>query len=715
MVRQPNNQIYKTLVVIWLTLSVASVVLTALTWRQLSERLEAGREAFALNEHLDTVLRILLDTETSQRGYVITGNKEFLEPMLEGERALPLRFEKLANLTQGNPSMLSRVLELRARAELVLAHHRRVTEVRATNAAAAAKLVASGEGKRLMDEMRAELTEMRWMRFNVTSDGGTAARAQLRQASLTSLAAGAVGIGAGLLALWLSRLAMKHQERETIAIEAKLQAERRSQEKTAFLANMSHEIRTPMNAILGFSELLESELRESKHRQYLQSIRSSADSLLQLINDILDMSKIEAGMMELRLEPTDPREISSFIHTVFSEPAARKNVRLECKVAEELPQALLLDRIRLRQILVNLVGNAVKFTDQGEIRVRFRGEKQVPGSHHTLWIEVEDTGVGIPPDKLEIIFKPFVQAGAHRDKEQQGTGLGLAVVKRLTEAMGGTVTAGAASVRGAVFSLCIPNVAISARLPSVNPVLDGANADFNMLRPSRILVVDDNAINCKLIAGMFEDSHHDLFFGSNGQEAVSKAREMEPDLVLLDLRMPGMNGSEALEHIRQSPGLELLPVIAVSASSLQNEEADLRQRFNGYIRKPFTKRALLEELAHFLPAQRKALNGTAAPSFPRPAEERLNGSVPAAPELLTEVRRLLAEVWPTLREAMPINETKAFAQTLELLGRKWDCDPLVQYALVLSQNADNYAVVELEKHLGEFDALAEQLEETVKA
>jgi CheY-like chemotaxis protein len=249
----------------------------------------------------------------------------------------------------------------------------------------------------------------------------------------------------------------------------------------------------------------------------------------------------------------------------------------------------------------------------------------------------------------------------------------------------------------------------------VNPVLDGANADFNMLRPSRILVVDDNAINCKLIAGMFEDSHHDLFFGSNGQEAVSKAREMEPDLVLLDLRMPGMNGSEALEHIRQSPGLELLPVIAVSASSLQNEEADLRQRFNGYIRKPFTKRALLEELAHFLPAQRKALNGAAAPSFPRPAEERLNGSVPAAPELLTEVRRLLAEVWPTLREAMPINETKAFAQTLELLGRKWDCDPLVQYALVLSQNADNYAVVELEKHLGEFDALAEQLEETVKA
>src|SRR6185295_252325 len=179
---------------------------------------------------------------------------------------------------------------------------------------------------------------------------------------------------------------------------------------------MSHEIRTPMNAILGFSELLETDLKETRHHQYLKSIRASSASLLQLINDILDMSKVEAGVMELHPEPTDAREICEFLRTVFAEPAARKGVKFECKAAEDLPHALLVDRLRLRQILVNLVGNAVKFTDRGNIYTRILWEKQPTSSHITLLIEVQDTGVGIPQDKLEAIFKPFVQAGAHRDK-----------------------------------------------------------------------------------------------------------------------------------------------------------------------------------------------------------------------------------------------------------------------------------------------------------
>ena len=216
---------------------------------------------------------------------------------------------------------------------------------------------------------------------------------------------------------------------------------------------MSHEIRTPMNAIVGFSELLQNELPEFRHRQYLQSIRASAGSLLLLINDILDMSKIEAGVMELRPEPTDLREICDFIHTLFSEPATKKNLVLKCHVVENLPHALLLDRIRLRQILVNLVGNAVKFTDKGSIDVQVAWEKEDNSSHVTLVIDVQDTGVGIPQDKLDSIFKPFVQSGAHREKEQQGSGLGLSIVKRLTEIMGGTVTVASVLGQGSAFHL----------------------------------------------------------------------------------------------------------------------------------------------------------------------------------------------------------------------------------------------------------------------
>jgi CheY-like chemotaxis protein len=241
-----------------------------------------------------------------------------------------------------------------------------------------------------------------------------------------------------------------------------------------------------------------------------------------------------------------------------------------------------------------------------------------------------------------------------------------------------------------------------------------ADSDFNVLRPSRILVVDDNAINCRLIAGMFADSHHELIFGSSGQAAVDKARELAPDLVLLDLRMPGMDGREALVQIRQSRGLELLPVIAVSASSLWTEAQDLGQRFNGYIRKPFSKRELLEELAQFLPQQPKALNGATLPAAPGQPGWPLPPDGPVAPDLVAELRRLVAEVWPAVHDAMAINETRAFARQLEALGRKGRCGPLVQYALTLIHDADNYAVVELEQHLGEFSMVADKLERNVE-
>jgi CheY-like chemotaxis protein len=475
---------------------------------------------------------------------------------------------------------------------------------------------------------------------------------------------------------------------------------------------MSHEIRTPMNAILGFSELLQNDLQTPRHRQYLQSIRTSASSLLQLINDILDMSKIESGMMELRPEPTDLREICDFLHTLFSEPSTKKGLTLKCQVAGDLPHALLLDRIRLRQILINLVGNAVKFTDAGGLEVRVLWEKQPTSSHITLVIEIQDTGVGIPQDRLDAIFKPFVQSGAHVEKEKQGTGLGLSIVKRLTEIMGGTVTVASVMEQGSAFHLRFPDVSISARLPTSEKATTKMEVDFNNLRPATLLIVDDNQTNCELIAGIFDGSHHHLVFGSSGEEAVAKAQELQPDILLLDVRMPGIGGYEALQQIRKIPGLEFLPIIAVTASNLINEEKTLREQFSGYVRKPFSKRELFNELADFLPEN--SADENPIPSNGPEATDIPAVDGPVSRELISQLRQLLVEPWPSIRDSVAVNESKIFAQGLEGLGQRWQCRPLTIYAQKILNDAENYAVTDLEKHLGEFAVLVEQLERNTK-
>jgi signal transduction histidine kinase/FixJ family two-component response regulator len=689
-----------------LTLSLASVVLAAATWKELSRRLDANRVMVTTARRVDELLNLMLDIETAQRGFTLTGDELFLEPMVRAEKEVPVLLANLRELSRERPRLRGEIGLLQQEVELCLASHHEVLQSRRTQGLLpAVKLVATRDGMMRMDALRRQIDSIQNLSPERAEIGVNDTKRQLLRAGLTSLSAGVVGIGAGVYAFWLARIMLGHKERERQLVEARLQAERSSREKSTFLANMSHEIRTPMNAILGFCELLAGELKQPRQLQYLHAMRSSADSLLQLMNDILDMSKIEAGVLELRPEPTDPKEICDFLQTVFSEPASKKSIKLECHISEDLPRALLIDRVRLRQVLINLVGNAVKFTDRGKVSVQVRGLNLADRSSITLVIEVIDTGVGIPEHRLDAIFQPFVQAGTHREKENSGTGLGLSIVRRLTEKMGGSVRATSVLGQGSTFRLEFHDVPISARASSADTSDTSRLLNFDDLTPSTIMVVDDNQTNRQLVEGIFSGSRHRLVLAADGQDALLKASLERPDVVLLDLRMPVMDGRETLPKLRLLPGMESIPIIAVTASSLLNDEQELKQLFTGYIRKPFTRQGLYEELAKVIrpSAEFNNSNATSALSI-----ARLTPGI-VAPELIAHLERLEADVWPEIRAAGAFGESRRFAATLIELATAWNCPYLHTYALELARHADAYALVELEQSLAAFTTVIRAL------
>jgi len=692
------------LAIFWLTVTVGSVVIGAVAWSRFSRSIDASAEAEQLRESIDQLFSVLQDAEASQRGYLLTGNAAYREAFANADRTFSGMFERLVASARHDPAGQTDLIELRRLVEVELAELRQAIALRVEKGPAGSEVAASPEQTRTtMDRIREIIRQRNDKRLDLLSSKGEATRREMKLVHQMTWVAGLLGVGAGLFALYFYRVDYYQERGRRELLEEKLHAEQAVVEKSAFLANMSHEIRTPMNAILGFTELLEPEGLTPRQSEYVRAIRDSGASLLQLINDILDLSKLEAGRLELHPEPTDMRDSCEFLRTVFGQQAAKKSLQLKFVLSPDLPHALLLDRVRIRQVLVNLLGNAVKFTERGQVLTRVSWQMQENTSRGTLLIDVEDTGLGIAPDRLQELFKSFVQADPRRDAEKQGSGLGLTIVKRLIGMMQGALTVESMVGKGTVFHLRFPNVPVSVRLPVGDHAEPGGAVDFNDFAPASLLVVDDNETNRDLMAGMFEKTHHRLYFASNGQEALECLQTTKADVVLLDIRMPVMDGRTALAEIRKQPRLELLPVIAVTASSQAAEETNLRRQFTGYIRKPFSRHTLYQELAQVLQRVRPAetFEPIPAPSAERTAEWQA---------LVFELQRLLDIEWPALRDSLAINQTRAFARKLHDLGDAAQCDPLVSYAATLARLSDAYAVKGLERHLAGFPKLVELIE-----
>lgn len=394
------------------------------------------------------------------------------------------------------------------------------------------------------------------------------------------------------------------QNTQDLLVEAKDKAEQANRMRGEFLANMSHEIRTPMNGIVGMTDLALDIASSGVQKEYLTLARDSANHLLQIINEILDFSKIEAKALELEMLEVSPTQLIR--HTVKSlEPLARvKGVELLCELAPDIPELVWMDPVRMRQVLTNLIGNAIKFTDLGSVTVNGEVLSEVDDQTVRLRISIIDTGIGFDPERTEALFSPFTQADGSVTRSFGGTGLGLAITRSLVQLMGGYITADGYPGKGAKFVATLP-------VKKINPSsvqTPGVPRSYHTSEPSlalagtpsiSVLLVEDHEINRKLAEIILQRIGYRYVIAANGQQALDRLAVEHFDVVLMDVMMPVMDGVSALRQLRlQEVGSDQhTPVLMVTAHAMTGDkERFIAAGADGYVSKPMSQAALQKEI-----------------------------------------------------------------------------------------------------------------------
>lgn len=391
------------------------------------------------------------------------------------------------------------------------------------------------------------------------------------------------------------------------------EAERANAAKSEFLANMSHEIRTPMNAIMGLSDIIMEESRGRKVYNYAADIQSASRSLLALINDILDLSKVEAGRMELVPVNYYLKATVDEVVNMMDIAASQHNLSLQCEYDMNLPCQLHGDDGRIKQILINIMNNAVKFTKQGFVKVSVSGLPTEKKNTIRLVLKVQDSGVGIKPENLSKIFEDFKQVDSKRNRGVEGTGLGLSITRRLVELMKGTITVESVYGEGTTFTVDIPQRIVDTRTLAEMPEQSGKaseQVETFVVSNYRVLVVDDNIINRKVALGFLKNYEFELTEAESGQEAIELVRKNKYNLIFMDHMMPGMDGVEAVQIIRNECGTNgRIPVIiALTANAMGGvREMFLKSGFQDFIAKPLDRKQLNEVLAKWIPSAYKKM------------------------------------------------------------------------------------------------------------
>jgi signal transduction histidine kinase/DNA-binding response OmpR family regulator len=470
---------------------------------------------------------------------------------------------------------------------------------------AAKSLLVSNDAKQRSDNIYEVATLIQLelekdLKRSIEENTGVSKKVQLLGQWLIFLAVGAV--------LVLGTIIVRHLYKNVRLIQdleiARNKTHRAALVKEQFLANMSHEIRTPINSVIGFTHLLQKTHLSAEQQQFVNLIKTSGNNLLNIVNDILDISKLEANMLQLEKKPFSIKELLYTLEMMFAHKAAEKGLRYAIQVADNVPVLVLGDKDRLNQVLTNLIANAIKFTDAGEVNVTV---EQVTTYQHTATLRfiVKDTGIGIDASKQESIFERFEQADTDSNRKYGGTGLGLSIAKHIIKMHGGFIKVKSHPGNGAEFLFEITYPLEPGTVPArLLPVAEDLFQDHSLLAGKRILAAEDNKMNQTLLQFLFKQWEVDFSIAETGEEAIASLKQGEYDLVLLDIQMPVMDGYHTAWAIRNEMQSGI-PIIAMTAHVLPGErEKCIAAGMNDYISKPISETELLKLVKQYLPSSK---------------------------------------------------------------------------------------------------------------